>query len=72
MFDDNTLFNIYLLEKPGKIPMTVTRLRTLRIEIYKTINRLNPSLVSDIFKVKMYQRFPMDKFKLNLDILRQN
>lgn len=72
MFDDNTLFNIYLLEKPGKIPMTVTKLQTLRIEIYKTINRLNPSLVSDIFKVKMYQRFPMDKFKLNLDILRQN
>lgn len=72
MFDDNTLFNIYLLEKLGKIPMTVTRLRILRIEVYKTINRLNPSLVSDIFKVEMYQRSPMDKFKLNLDILRQN
>ena len=33
--------------------MNVRRLRTLCVEIYKTLNDLNPSFMNDIFKLKI-------------------
>ena len=41
-----------LLEKAEKEKMSGNRLRNLYVEIYKTINKLNPEFMSNIFKVK--------------------
>ena len=48
--------------------MNVRRLRTLCVEIYKTLNDLNPSFMNDIFKLKINGREVRDKHKLNLDL----
>ena len=48
-----TIYFEDLLEKPGKLNTRASKLRILCIEIYKTINNLNPSFMSDIFKAKM-------------------
>ena len=66
--DDNPLCYRYSLEKPGKVEITVSRLRILCIEIYKTINNLNPIFMNNIFGAKIPQRLPKDKYKLNTDI----
>ena len=36
--------------------MNVNRLRNLCVEIYKTINKLNPEFMNNIFKVKENKR----------------
>ena len=41
-----------LLSKAGKCTMKITRLRTLCTEIYKTVSKLNPPFMQDIFKLK--------------------
>ena len=52
--------------------MNVRRLRTLCVEICKTLNDLNPSFMNDNFKLKINRREFRDKYKLNLDILKWN
>ena len=41
-----------LLEKSGYPNMNLRRQRTLRIEIYKILNKLNPGYMNDIFKLE--------------------
>ena len=41
-----------LLEKSGKCNMNLQRIRSLCIEIYKTINRLNPDFMKNTFEMK--------------------
>ena len=41
-----------LLEKSGKFNMNIRRVRFLCIEIYKTLNDLNPSFMKELFKKK--------------------
>ena len=36
--------------------MSVNRLRNLYVKIYKTINKLNPEFMNNIFKVKENKR----------------
>ena len=57
-----------LLEKAGKVKMSVNRLRNLCVEIYKTINKLNPEFMNNIFKVKENNRLVREQCKLNLEI----
>ena len=57
-----------LLSKGGKSKMNVRRLRTLCVEIYQTLNDLNPSFMNKIFKLKINGREVRDKYKLNLNI----
>ena len=45
-----------LLEQTGKTTMLISRLKTLCIEIYKTINRINPTYMQNIF-AKSSNRF---------------
>ena len=52
--------------------MNVRRLRTLCVEIYKTLNDLNPGFMNNIFKLKINNREVRDKYKLNLDIPKWN
>ena len=61
-----------LLEKSGYINMNLWRQRTLCIEIYKTLNKLNPGYMNDIFKLRNTDRLTREKYKLNLEILKPN
>ena len=45
-----------LLEKSGKCNMNLQRIRFLCIEIYKTINSLNPDFMKNIFELKTNNR----------------
>ena len=47
------------LEKAQKVKMGVNRLRNLCVEIRKTINKLNPEFMENIFKVKQNKRVVM-------------
>ena len=48
--------------------MSVKCLRTLCVEIVKTLNNLNPSLMKEIFSLRQTDRPAWEKYKLNLDI----
>ena len=43
-----------LLRKSGKVTMEIKRLRVLPIEIFKTVNNLNPNYMNDIFIPKLH------------------
>ena len=47
--------------------MRENRLRNLCVEIYKTINKLNPEFMNNIFKVKENKRLVREQYKLNLE-----
>ena len=72
MYDDFEASYEDLLSKEGKSKMNVGRLRTLCVEIYKTLNDLNPGFMNNIFKLKIHGREVRDEYKLNLDIPRWN
>ena len=61
-----------LLEKSGKCHMNIRRLRFLCIEMYKTLNNLNPSFMKKIFEKRDENRVTRDRYKLNLNIPRKN
>ena len=52
--------------------MNIRRLRCLFIEIYKTLNDLNPSFMKEIFEKRDENRVTHDRYKLNLSIPRRN
>ena len=45
-----------LLRKSGKVIMEIKRLRVLSIEIFKTVNNLNPNYMKDIFTPKLHPK----------------
>ena len=57
-----------LLQKAGKETMKVNRLRSLSIEIYKSINNVNPTYMNDIFKLTKTSRAVRSNYKLNLEV----
>ena len=52
--------------------MSIRRLRFFCIEIYKTLNDLNPSFAKEIFEKRDENRVTRDRYKLNLNIPRRN
>ena len=48
--------------------MNVNRLRILCIEIYKTINNLNPEFMRDLFSLRETNRLTREKYMLNLSL----
>ena len=48
--------------------MKVNRLRTLCIEIYKSINNINPMYMNGIFKLRETSRAVRSNYKINLDV----
>ena len=48
--------------------MNVKHLRTLSVEIFKTLNNLDPSFLKEIFSLMQTDRPVQEKYKLNLDI----
>ena len=59
-----------LLDKAKKSTMTIVRLRCLCLEIYKTINRLNPALMTEIFKLSDSKKPVRKQNVLNLNVTR--
>ena len=56
LYNDSTSSYDDLLSKAEKCTMRISRLRTLCIEIYKTVSKLNPPFMQDIFKLKQTTR----------------
>ena len=52
--------------------MNVKRLGFLSVEIYKTINNLNPSFMKQIFELKEINRNVRKKYRQNLNIPNYN
>ena len=50
--------------------MTTQRLRTLCLEIFKTLHQLNPCFMSNIFKVKSSDRPARSQQSQNWKVLR--
>ena len=61
-----------LLKKADKVTMNVVRTRILCIEIFKTLNNLNPTFMKEIFKLKETERLVREKYKLNLEVPKWN
>jgi len=61
-----------LLTKLSFSATDVQRLRRLCIEIYKTVNNLNPIFMQDIFKLRKTTFIPREKYKNNLQVIRPN
>ena len=52
--------------------MNVKRLRFLCVEIYKTINNLNPSFIKQFFELRETNKKIREKYRLNLNISNYN
>ena len=63
LYNDYSISYEDLLEKAGKVKMSVSRLRNLCVEIYRTINKLNPEFMNNIFKVKENKRLVREQYK---------
>ena len=61
-----------LLAKSGKVTMKASRLRSLCVEIYKSINSINPSFMNEIFRLRVTSRMVRSQYKFNLDIPKFN
>ena len=61
-----------LLLKSGFLSVWVKRVRTLYVEIFKTLNNLNSSFMKEIFSLRQTDRPVGGKYKLNLDISSYN
>ena len=55
LYNDSNSSYDDLISQAGKCTMKIGRLRTLCIEIYKTVSKLNPPFMQDIFKLKQKQ-----------------
>ena len=51
-----------LLVKSGKVTMNASRLRSLCIEICKSINSINPSFMNDIFRLRVTKRMVCSQY----------
>ena len=61
-----------LLNKAGRYSISINRLRTLCVEIYKNFNELNPSFMKNIFTLKETDRFTREQYKLHLNTPSHN
>ena len=57
-----------LLSKSSTSSMNIKRLRALCVELYKTINKLNPDFMRDYFKLRFTNRPVREKYKMNMII----
>ena len=73
LLNDYTSSYTALLIKSGKSTINVRNHRSLCIEVFKTINNLNPSFMNEIFKKSRPKNRPVrNQYKLNLEIPRVN
>ena len=72
LYNDCEISYEELLLKADRATMNVNRLRILSIEIYKTINNLNPEFMRDLFSLRETSRLIPEKYMLNLSITVHN
>ena len=48
--------------------MNVNRLRSLCIEIFKTLNNINPAFMNEIFELRKTNVAVRNQYKLNLEV----
>ena len=56
-----------LLQKSGYLDMNLRRQKTICVEIYKTLNKLNPGYMNYIFKLRNTDRLTRE-YRLSLEI----
>ena len=61
-----------LLSKSSTSSMNVKRLRAFCVELHKTINKLNPNFIRDLFKLRFTNRSVCEKCKMNMIIPEVN
>ena len=61
-----------LLRLSGSCAINVRLKRNLCVEIYKTLNDLNPSFMREISETHKTQRAVCERYKINLEIPRVN
>ena len=61
-----------LLSKPSTSSIFVKRLKALCVELYTTINKLNPNFMRDYFKLRFTTRPVREKYKINMIIPKFN
>ena len=61
-----------LLRLPGSCAINLRLKRNLCVEIYKTLNDLNPSFMREIFETCKTKRAVRERYKINLEIPRVN
>ena len=52
--------------------MKASRLQSLCVEIYASINAINPSFMNEIFRLRVTNRIVRSQYRLDLDIPRVN
>ena len=61
-----------ILKKSGKVCMEVNRLMYLFIEIFKSINNINPSFMKQIVQPRETNKTVRNQYKLNLSVPKVN
>ena len=72
LYDDYNSPLEEILKKSGKVCMEVNRLRYLCIEIYKSINNINPNFMKQIVQLRETSRTVRNQYKLNLSVPKVN
>ena len=72
LYDDYNSPSEEILKKSGKFCVELNRLRYLCIEIYKTINNINPSFMKQIFQLRETNRTFRNQYKPNLNVSKVN
>ena len=57
-----------ILKISGKSTMNANRLRSLCIEIFKTLNNINPAFMNEMFELSKTNRAVRNQYKLNLEV----
>ena len=68
LYDDYNSPSEEILKNSGKVCMEVNRLRYPCIEIYKTINNINPSFMKQTFQLRETNRAVRNQYRLNLSV----
>ena len=68
LYNDYGISYEEVLINSGRATMNVNRLRILCIEIYKTINNLNPEFMRDLFSLRETNRLIRKIYMLNLSL----
>ena len=61
-----------ILKKSGKVCIEVNRLRYLCIEIYKSINNIDPSFMKQTLQLRETNRTVRNQYRLNLSVPKVN
>ena len=68
LYDDYNASCESVLKLAGKSTVNVTRIRSLCIKIFKTLNNINSAFMNEIFVLRKTKRAVRNKYKLNLEV----